>query len=357
MLAWRDGANPAAQWAVPEAVAARWREALDHSARQSLAQQAALRLLSASLTARGIAFVVLKGARLAWSVYPAPALRPMRDLDVLVAPQDLLPAAQALAQAGFSSPLAESALLARAMAEDKHLPPLWHETLGVAVELHHRLTDLPARRAYHGPQLDPAAMLAGAEAVELGGVAMPCPRPNDLLAHLMVHALYGHRLDCGPLVLADIHFLLDRETIDWRSFWEAARQDRWSRGAALLLALVERRFSTHGAVLPPDVAQPPIEMIEAAEEAMLQDLDERGHGEAMADLFAARSPAALGGAIRRRLTPDAQVKAREGEGMPAWRFWPVWAWRRMSRLADRARDPRVAAEARQAAALLRWLQS
>lgn len=354
LLAWRAATGC---WAVPEAVIGEWETARRSAALHGLGYQAALRLAGERLDAAGIAWVALKGVALAWRDYPAPELRPMRDIDLLVARDDVLRAAEVLAAAGFVIPATDAAADAAALEEalrlDKHLPPLEHAALGVTLELHHALSDPPERRSYRSPQLDPAAMLAGRGSAPIGGAAIPSPASEDLLAHLMVHALYGHRLDCGPLVLADIHFLLAARTIDWERFVAAARAQGWERGAALLLALTERHFGSQPHRLP----APPEAILAAAESALLADPATRDHAETLADLTAARSPAALLGALRRRLRPDSQVVANEGGGGSGWRFWPVWAVRRVGRLATRLGDRRAGHEARGAATVIRWLQS
>lgn len=355
LLAWRLG-QAERDWSLPAGLADRWQAARHRAGMASLAQQAALRLATGHLDAAGIRCCVLKGPRLAWGCYPEPGLRPMRDIDLLVPEADVLRAAAVLGEAGFAM-AAGAAALSGELDDDKHLPLLWHDGLGVAVELHRRLSDLPKRHGYHVPQLDSAAMLARSERVSLNGLPARCPLPDDLLAHLMVHALYGHRLDCGPLVLADIHFLLATGQVDAAGLWQQARGGGWERGAALLLALTERYFGPQP-LAPSEAAAPPPERIVAtAEEALLQELATRDHAETLADLLAARSLAALAGALVKRLRPDRQVIEAEGGGRRAWRFWPVWVWGRLRRLISRIGDPRARREASHAAALVRWLQS
>ncbi|MET0294145.1 MAG: nucleotidyltransferase family protein [Phenylobacterium sp.] len=341
-------------WPVPPGVATGWRGARHSAGMASLAQQAALRLAAGRLRAAGVRFCALKGPRLAWRCYPEASLRPMRDLDLLVDEADVSVAARALADGGFVMQ-GDAASLAEALAFDKHLPFLWHAGLSVALELHHRLSDPPGRHGYHVPQLDSSATLARSEAVALAGFEAPCQSADDLLEHLMVHALYGHRLDCGPLILADIHYLLAAEPIDAARFSARAQAGGWGKGAVLLIGLTERYFGPQPLRLPG--MTPPEEMVAAAEEALLQDLDNRGHAEALADVLAARSPSALAGALTRRLRPARHVVHDEGEGGPAWRFWPGWAWRRLGRLFTRLGDRRAGREAHRAATLLRWLQS
>ncbi len=353
LLAWRADT---ADWTIPEAVASEWDKARRAAALHGLGFQAALRLAGERLDAAGIAWVALKGVALAWRDYPAPELRPMRDIDILVARADVLRAAEALTAAGFVKPrsddAADAAAVAEALRQDKHLPPLEHAALGVTLELHHALSDAPERHGYHSPQLDPDAMLAGRQAAQIGGAAVPCPASADLLAHLMVHALYGHRLDCGPLVLADIHFLLAARQIDWAAFVARAQAQGWERGAALLLALTERHFGPQPYQLP----SPPGAIVAAAESALLADPATRDHAETLADLTASRSPTALAAALRRRLRPDSQIVASEGAGANGWAFWPIWAARRVGRLIARIANRRAMAEARGAATVIRWLQ-
>jgi hypothetical protein len=63
--------------------------------------QAELDRLAAAFDGAGLPWLPLKGAALAWSVYPDPALRPMNDLDLLVAPRDLLTAVRLAGRLGY----------------------------------------------------------------------------------------------------------------------------------------------------------------------------------------------------------------------------------------------------------------
>jgi hypothetical protein len=351
LLAWRT-AQARAPWMVPAATEAGWSEALEIGRLVNLALLAGLRLAGEVLTKADIKFTALKGPRLAWHGYPEAALRPMRDLDLLVPEKDARRAEEVLCGAGFESDRSEAALR-EALADHQHLPPLWHPGLKIRLELHHRLTDPPARHGYRVPQLDAAQVIAASETLDLSGVAVPCPSAIDLLAHLMVHALYGHRLDCGPLVLADIYFLLASEKIDGEAFKRMAASGGWLRGAELLLALTERYCGPQPLALG---SSPPDEVLAIAEDLLLLDLDTREQGVALADILAARSVGALAREIGRRLKPEAHVVDEEAGGAPLWRFWPMWAARRVGRLARSLPDRRAGREARGAAALLRWLQ-
>jgi hypothetical protein len=317
----------------------------------TLAQQSALRLALARLSNAGIAAVALKGVALAWRHYPEAALRPMRDLDLLVPEARAVEAFGVLSAAGFISETDDPAVLRLALVDDHQLPAQFHPALGVKIEIHHRLSDPPQSRGYRVPQIDPAGVLARAVTVDCGGALVPCPDPQDLAAHLIIHALYGHRLDCGPLVLADLHFLAQSQAVDWIALRKQAESDGWARGMDLLLALVERSF---GSLPSPLADPPPSNVLDAAEAALLLDPEARGQAEALSDFSAAQSGSALARAILRRLAPDPLVVAQEGGGRSALAFWPVWVARRLTRSVRRRGH---AAEARAAADVMRWIQA
>jgi hypothetical protein len=62
-----------------------------------------------ALNDAGIPVIVLKGAALAWTVYPDPALRPMNDLDLLVKTEDLERAKELVLSLGYHEPIPEMA--------------------------------------------------------------------------------------------------------------------------------------------------------------------------------------------------------------------------------------------------------
>ena len=348
LLAWQADHGA---WPVPYTIAAAWRAARRDAAIAALAQQAALRLALARLGEAGIAAVALKGVALAWRHYPEAALRPMRDIDLLVPEARAIEAFAVLAAAGFVPDTDDPATLSQALVDDHQLPAQYHHALRVTIELHHRLGDPPQRRGYRVPQIDPAGVLARAVAVECGGAMVPCPAPQDLATHLIVHALYGHRLDCGPLVLADLHFLALGDAVNWAALRNQAERDGWARGLDLVLALVERSFGSPPAPL---AHVPPPAVLAAAEAALLLDPAARGQAEALSDFAAAQSALTLARAVLRRLIPDPQVVAQEGGGRPLWAFWPGWVVRRLARsFRQRGHAP----EARAAAEVMRWIQA
>ncbi|MFM5924478.1 MAG: nucleotidyltransferase family protein [Novosphingobium sp.] len=335
--------------ALPPAIAAAWKAAHRQAALRALTQQADLAETIALLDHEGFAVVALKGAWLSTQAYPEAAQRPMRDIDLLVAPDGVMAAYELLLAAGYQ-PEGESEMpLADVVRLDKHMPPLIAPR-GTRVELHHRLWERDGRLDHASPASDEVKVRDRARITPEG---LRYPAPDDLLAHLIVHAVYSHRLDCGPLILADIDFLLRSETIDWPAFWADASAHGWRDGARLLLELTARYRPAAPIDLSADTGQPaPAALITAAPDLLLQDLETR----ASAGLAAATlkdGPAKLAQRIggRRKVTGEMAVTRQmssEG-GLLGWA-----GSRAMRSLRDLARAD-VRRQSRQLAQLSRWL--
>jgi hypothetical protein len=84
-----------------EAAASRLREAHAHD----MARVAGLRALVAAFDTAGIRALLMKGASLAYTIYPAPHLRPFDDVDLLIRRDSLAAADAALIGAGFQRQL------------------------------------------------------------------------------------------------------------------------------------------------------------------------------------------------------------------------------------------------------------
>ena len=72
----------------PDSLRAALRARAIELAKRELAVRAETTQVLAALESAGIRPVILKGAALAYSLYPTPALRPRADLDILVAPDE-----------------------------------------------------------------------------------------------------------------------------------------------------------------------------------------------------------------------------------------------------------------------------
>jgi hypothetical protein len=299
------------------------------------------------LSARGIPAVFLKGAFLAFHAYPHPALRPLRDLDVLVPRARSVEAFEALLTAGFSrSAHADGSPVAAATCR-KHLPGLVSASGEVLVELHTRLFELLAGSG--------SAPGEGAERVAFLS-------PADQLLHLIVHALFDHHLSNGPLTLADIAFLLESTAVDWPVFWRMAAAGGWVRGCWLLLSAVDRLYAPLR-ISPPsfaDMPAPPEKVIAAVGALMFAD-----NGRVLDVLLSARirraeSMSARVRLLLGRLYPSplhlASTSAQTGGAAGAYvRHWWRLATVRLPEFISSRRDVDISEETAVLAGLQSWL--
>lgn len=332
--------------AVPRAIREGWRAAHRLSAIQALATRAALEECCASLEQAGHHPIALKGAWLARHAYPAPALRPMRDLDIWVPVEGVLSAYGVLLGCGYVTAEEPEMTLEDTVRLEKHMPVLLSPR-GVLIELHHHLWEPHGRLDHASPQADEAAIRARAQ-IDCDGIRMLAP--EDTLAHLIVHAVYSHRLDCGPLLLTDIDFLLRTGPLDWPSFWAQAKAGNWHSGARLVLELVQRWRPGTPLELAGDPA--PSELIEAAPDLLLQELGTRQSAQLAAATLKA-GPAKLLQRLlgRRGATGEAEVTRDMSHEGGALGWAASRAWRSLSQLARAD----VRRQSRQLAALSTWL--
>ncbi len=314
---------------VPPALREGWGQAARDAAIEMLAQRGAMFDLVRTLRSEGIETVALKGAWLGWYVWPAPELRPMRDLD-------LLTTQRAQAQVAWDIVRDSGWTLGKdheGSEDGKELPELISPD-GLALEIHRALWEDHHEAHRPMPVPDPAMF----ERTRSGDADDPARYlcEEDMFMHVVIHSAYSHWLDAGPLVLADIDFLLQRWTPDWPKLWERAEREEWSRGAALMLALVDRwwRPGTFAASQCPHPT--PTAIVEAAPDLLLQDLDHRRASRLVAEWDN------RGGIIGRVVQHGSQ---------------PIEFAKKAMARAGELTNPEIRAQARQTVALKLWLES
>ncbi|PKB14909.1 putative nucleotidyltransferase-like protein [Novosphingobium kunmingense] len=335
--------------AIPEELRRDWAVAYRQAALTALVQHADAADAMALLDAQGFEPVALKGAFLARNAYPEAALRPMRDIDILVPADRILPAFEALRAAGHTLVGQSKIALEEAARLDKHMPPL-RMPRGTMLELHARLMERNGRLEYATPEGDEHA-LRGRAIVKDG---LRYPAPADLLAHLVVHAVYGHRFDCGPLLLTDVRFLAASQSIDWDLFWQRAEAESWADGAALVLALVRHYHGAAG--LPRHAAEPAAPddaMLDLARSLLLQDFTTKINARFLATL-------ATGGFGKVHDLAAGRVRVADDEGTRIDRAQDggrlAWTIGKLRSLAASLADPAQRRQARDLARFRRWLQ-
>lgn len=350
--------------AIPDAVRAAWQAAYVGSSRRQPTIRFEIRALAGALADAGIPAIMLKGAFLAFHAYPDAALRPLRDIDVLVPDDRALDAYRLLREQGASTQGDDAAALAYALAVgEHHLPGLATRHGFALVELHRHIQSLATVAAADrdGQLIDD--MRAHAQTLDLAGVAVAYPAPTDLLLHLVLHAASNHLLDNGPLAIADIAFLLRAHPIEWPRFWAGAARIGLARAAALLLDLAVRYWGPlpigwRDGRVPPGLTAAG----DLAVAIMLQDRDLSG--DVWRERHAARG--ARGRVVtawRSLFLP--RVELAMIHGLPprsprVWAHYPARWWSLTRRALPRRRAgtvPEVRGQLDAHAALARWLLS
>ena len=338
----------------PKSILDRWSAAYRTAGIRALKARAELAETTARLESAGFAPIALKGAWLAWHAYPNPALRPLRDLDLLLTPETVIPAFEHLVAQGYAPPENMEFTLEDAVRLDKHMPPLTSPR-GITIELHQRLWEIDGRMDHAAPRADEPAIRA--RAIRIGQISYP--HPADMLAHLVIHAVYDHRLDCGPLLLPDIAYLLapkpSESPIEWDPFWAQAEAQGWREGAALVLELVRAHDPAAPVEIPAGAAPPP-QVIDAAADLLLQNLFTRVSAGVVATM-AARGPAAFWRRVTARRADPHETAAPVTRDLSGDGGFAHWAMTRLRRTIGQLAQPDVRQQSRDLAALSKWLDA
>lgn len=206
--------------AQPEAVPARWRDELlaaelTARVRHAALAQAALELIDAC-AALGVELTLLKGLSVSTQYWPAPHLRPMSDIDLL-----LPPARHDEVAAMLTAPDGRCERLDFPVRPGLHHDaPLRHRRLGTVVELHKAL--FPADSPFSvGTLFAPAQVLARSQPASLQGRAvrrLPAALQLPYIAAAWFNDLTELQVDPSFLAsLFDAVFLLRRDgpTLAW----------------------------------------------------------------------------------------------------------------------------------------------
>lgn len=333
---------------IPPAVGRGWAAAYRGQAMVVLSQQAELARTVALLQAAGFAPLALKGAWLSRHAYPHAALRPLRDIDLLLDPETVSAGFEHLLASGYRLIDPPELSLADLLLADKHLPALLAPG-GTVIELHHRLWE-PDGRLDHSSPADIGPAVRSAAITEADGFAYPAP--IDMLVHLIVHAAYIHRFDCGPLLLADIDFLLRARQIDWPVFWDRAGREGWRSGARLVLELVKRWRGNPDLHLTADAGPPPpAAVLDNASDLLLQDLSRRQS----AAVWASVQRSGWRGLSNRLLGRKGQGELALQRDMRGDGGFASWATSRLRRTAGDLMRADARRQGRAMARLSRWL--
>lgn len=264
MLHWQLG-QAHAHLTIPPEYQAEWARSHQKSTLRNLLLQRELLLVHQIFKKAGIPYMALKGAYLAYHAYPNPALRPMRDLDILVPKDQVLKAYQVLLNAGMVRMDGFQGTPEVVMALHRHLPPLRSASGQVDVELHCRLFHHESEGLPQPDLSDARGFWDRITSAPIANQAVSFEPPTELLLHMIVHAVYDHQFNNGPLLLSDLAFLLRTQTIDWPLFWSLAQQGQQTRGCLLALKLTQRYWGIEHMVWPSTTTYEQIELDAATE--------------------------------------------------------------------------------------------
>ena len=287
------------------------------------------------LEAAGIPHVFLKGAYLAYCVYPHPAMRPLRDLDILIPPERLMDARAALIAGGLNTIGRFERVPESVRDAAPHLPPLLAGN--VSVELHKRIFHLK-QDPDAGPDLteDPGFWQRCVTGM-VAGTPIKAPSPTDQMLHIIVHGVYDHQLENGPLLLSDMALLATAGGVEWYRLEKLAQCTGRARGVALARALEQRYWanpegsvgnSDYGDCVPPDV-------LDTAALLLLREHDARRDALLLEQLRSATTLRSRARLVLSAICPPRTIMASiypvDEHSHWLWLWYPAWWWRQGKR--------------------------
>ena len=198
--------------------------------------------LAALHAARGIDVVMLKGAALRTTVYDESVQRPMGDLDLLVATDDVQASIEVLEAAGYDSPYSEDAIHA---FEEHHFHLRLCHPNGFIVEVHWDLTQGESPFPLDGQKVGSRARPAGP------GRPYRVPTPEDMILHLSNQNVEDSFTKLRRFVDLD-RVVREHPDLNWDALTRRARASGTHNIAALALQISHRLLGTP---LPLDLHQ------------------------------------------------------------------------------------------------------
>ncbi|WP_165360565.1 nucleotidyltransferase family protein [Candidatus Chloroploca sp. Khr17] len=235
MLAWRLK-QPSLIGCVPERVQAQLSQIQRTAAVRGLVHQAELHRVLRALGAVGVQPVVYKGALVAHTLYPEPGCRPMGDIDLWIADDEVPRAWQAMEGLGYQQRSKSRRPLALQRERDGEIQ-FYSDAPGHGlIELHWGV--FAGEWLRWASSVDRAGVRERIEPIDLLGHPVYRLAHEDALIQLAVHAAINHQLSGNALrSLLDVA-LLAQQRLDWATV--AQRVQAWGLATAvsLVFALV-----------------------------------------------------------------------------------------------------------------------
>jgi hypothetical protein len=347
--------NRGSHWAVPDGVRAKWAQSFRQSALCSLLISKTLLKIDKILNKSAYNYAALKGAWLTQKAYPHPALRPMRDVDIIVSPEHVLTVFTLLESEGFVLSPEYVRPNARSQAQAKHLSPLYDEQTGISVEVHCRLVDHADGDAVALNQIE--GLLK--RSIRADGVNYL--NPTDTLLHLMVHTVYDHQFNNGPLTFNDIAVAVASSDIEWDRFWTMAKTGGWTRGCELLFAIVGDYHELEFQACEACSTQFAPTQLESAKLLTLQEFDQRGLIAFRGAINSSNTIWRLLSLLCKRAIPTRNALASFSglSGAPIWVFiyYPQWLYVNANKMLFKSQPHTVDADIKRSTILQEMLHN
>ncbi|HZQ05361.1 MAG TPA: nucleotidyltransferase family protein [Anaerolineae bacterium] len=234
------------QDAVPPDVLGSLRAGYDRTFRYNLYLFGELQKVLRRLNAAAVPVIILKGAALAQVVYGNLALRPLRDLDLLV-PQDAVPRVERIVkELGYGVPRVE-AQPGAALAFESQLKVIKFEPLFAQIEIHWSLIDSP----FYQNKLASEWFWETAVALAVRSESARMLGPEAQILYLCAHLLLHHG-GANLLWLNDVAEVIRwyGAVVDWEELVKQAQALRLTLPAQMILTQVAEEW---GAPLPAEV--------------------------------------------------------------------------------------------------------
>jgi Uncharacterised nucleotidyltransferase len=347
-------------WPLPESIREQWAAAFRRSAMRSLLIRQGLFKLHALLDKAAIPYAALKGAWLSLHAYSHPALRPMRDIDILVASEHAQQTYQMLQNAGYVQQPDNVTPLEFSLENYKHLVGLSCPVSQRNIEVHTRLMGELPNGELDDTIADTNKLLNRRIQLNSNGEAISFLSPTDTLLHLIVHSAYDHHFNNGPLIMNDIATMLETHEINWDLFWRMADNGGYTRGCELVFAMTKIYHDQIKVPLRSDkVSLPSLDIAVSTALLTLMDFDEYHAMSFRRELLGnhgARKKIAL---LLRKAIPERHTLAAFA-GLPlesrwVWSNYPNWLATQLKHIVFRKVENEVYADAKRAAAVENWL--
>jgi hypothetical protein len=199
--------------------------------------------LLGTLAGAGIEVVVLKGMAFAYTIYPAPHLRPKSDVDLWIPRHQVRLAVELLIAQGFQ--LATDLSLEQVETwESGEIPLVFGTTSAYRVEL--QFPPMRGLWARHCAAIDHATLWHRAVPVTIEGQPAKVLSSADALIHVAYHQAINHQFTypCWLRSLLDVHLLVEQGAPDWEVLVATAQAWRLQTVTWTVLSLAQTLLGT-----------------------------------------------------------------------------------------------------------------